>query len=252
MSSSGANGRELVLLAEMHSDVLATAAENLLPAVDFVKCSVLKGKAYRAEDFATVSLELRKFLAASTDEQKRVLASQNVQLQADAQVEREVAARSRKAQEDAESTLLAREEEIDEQAWKLDSSVRENVELRATLNTLQHRQRLAAAVIGTGVGSLMWIFRLPLAEAIGAKIGFREVVDVCLHAVAGFVFCFPALYFVRRGDWRTEVKLGVGALIIFAGIWTTRVIEPSIAANVASYLAIATAVAGVVVFPWKS
>ena len=48
-------------------------------------------------------------------------------------------------------------------------------------------------------------------------------------------------------------KLGIGALVIFAAIWTTQVIAPTIAADVASYLAIATAVAGVLVFPkWKS
>lgn len=247
------DSRELVLLAEMHSDVLATAAENLIPAVDFVKSSVLKGKAYRAEDFALVSLELRKFLASSTDEQKRVLERLNAQLEGEAQTEREAAATSRKAQVEAERTLLTREGEIDEQSEKLQSSLRENAELRSQLNTQQARLEAALGVTGMVVGTLLWVFRVSIATAIEAKVGAPVVVDVGLSAIACFLFCFPALHFLRSVGWRTEIKLGIGTIVVFGAIWMTKMISPSIAADVASYLAIATAVAGVLIFQkWRA
>jgi hypothetical protein len=103
------DSRELVLLAEMHSDVLSTDSSSLLPAIDFVKFSVLKGKAYKLEDFPKVSLELRKFLASSKDEQRKALEDLNAKLHSDANAERQNATRSRQAQVEAESALLAKE-----------------------------------------------------------------------------------------------------------------------------------------------
>ncbi len=247
------DSRELVLLAEMHSDVLATAAENLLPAVDYVKFAVLKGKAYRAEDFPVVSLELRKFIASSTDEQKKALETLNAQLQVAANEEREAAKASREAQAGAEFALLEREDEIDKQAEQLQSSTRENAELREQLDAQRNRNRLVLALSGIVAGILIWVFRLDLASAIAAKIGARAMVDVGLGVASDALFCFPALNFLRYANWRTEIKLGIGGVVVFAAIWTTKVISASTAADVASYLAIATIVATFLVFPkWKS
>lgn len=94
----------------------------------------------------------------------------------------------------------------------------------------------------------IWIFRLPLAGAIAAKIGVRQAVDLGLTALADFLFCFPTLRFVRKADWRPEVKVCIGALLIGVAIWTTKVIAPALATDVASYLAIATTIAGISVF----
>jgi hypothetical protein len=247
------DSRELVLLAEMHSDVLATAAENLLPAVDFVKFSVLKGKAYRPEDLPLVSLELRKFLASSADEQKRALESLNAQLQSEAQMDRKAAAESRQARADAERTLLTREDEIEEQAEKLQTSQLETVLLREQLATQRMRVRLAGGVSGIVVGAVMWSFRQPISAAIEGMGGQREVIDIALQVIAGLLFCFPSLNFLRKSDWRTEIKVALGTVIVFAAIWATKMISPSKAADVASYLAIAAVTAGMLVFAkWKS
>jgi hypothetical protein len=254
------DSRELVLLAEMHSDVLATAAENLLPAVDFVKFSVLKGKAYRPEDLPLVSLELRKFLASSADEQKRALESLNAQLQSEAQMDRKAAAESRQARADAERTLLTREDEIEEQAEKLQTSQLETVLLReqlatqrTQLATQRMRVRLAGGVSGIVVGAVMWSFRQPISAAIEGMGGQREVIDIALQVIAGLLFCFPSLNFLRKSDWRTEIKVALGTVIVFAAIWATKMISPSKAADVASYLAIAAVTAGMLVFSkWKS
>jgi hypothetical protein len=56
-------------------------------------------------------------------------------------------------------------------------------------------------------------------------------------AITGIIAGALIWMFSRKANWRTEVKLGVGVLVIFAAIWTTKEISPSTAADVASYLA---------------
>jgi chromosome segregation ATPase len=62
---------ELVVLAELHEDVLATRDEKLVQAIDLVKSRVLHGKPFRAEDAQRSALELRKLLASSAGERER-------------------------------------------------------------------------------------------------------------------------------------------------------------------------------------
>lgn len=246
------DSRELVLLAEMHSDVLSTPLENLLPAVDFVKSSVLKGRAYRSDDFPAVSLELRKFLACSNDEQKRVLESLNAKLQAEAQTERDFAAENRNERIEAEKALLEKESELDEQNEKLQAVETENTGLREKLKKQQNQERLFAGIAGFAWGAAIWVFRTPIAVAIQARIGHQTVVDAALQSLAGFVFCFPAFRFLRRSDWRPEIRIGIGTLLLFVTIWITKMISPSTAADIASYLSIAASGAGVFAFSkWK-
>jgi hypothetical protein len=247
------DSRELVLLAEMHSDVLSTPAENLLPAVDFVKSSVLRGKAYRAEDFPIVSLELRKFLACSSDEQKKALEGFNAKLKSEAETEREIALQSRKERMEAENALLEKESEFEDQTEKLQSVESENIELRETLRKQQNRGRLFGGMAGLLVGATVWMLRTSISSAIQSAIGKRAAVDIVLQFLAGFVFCFSPLRFIRKSDWRPEVRIGLGTFLIFVTIWITKMISPSIAADIASYLAIAVALAAVLVFSeWKS
>jgi hypothetical protein len=76
------DGRELALMAEMHSDVMATPAEVLVPAVDYIKHTVLHGRAYSRDDTQKVSLELKKFLASSSEEKRAALQERTVELEA--------------------------------------------------------------------------------------------------------------------------------------------------------------------------
>jgi hypothetical protein len=75
------DGRELALMAEMHADVLATPTEVLVPAIDYIKHTILHGKAYHNSDIPRVSLELRKFLASSRDEKQAVLQQRTRELE---------------------------------------------------------------------------------------------------------------------------------------------------------------------------
>ena len=246
------DSRELVLLAEMHSDVLSTDSSNLLPAIDFVKFSVLQGKAYRLEDFPRVSLELRKFLASSKDEQKKVLEDLNARLRSEAETERQAASQSRQAQLDAETALLVKQSELDEQSEKLESSEIQIQQLHAELDKRAMRGRLLFAVGGLVGGALLWVFDPNLSAALQRVIGHQKIDDVALQAVASSLFCFPALRFLRKSEWRPEVRLALGSIVLLGALWVVKVISPSVAADVGSYLAIAAVLASVLLFPkWK-
>lgn len=243
------DSRELVLLAEMHSDVLSTPLENLLPAVDFVKSSVLKGRAYKIEDFPLVSLELRKFLASSKDEQKQVLETLNARLQSEAQTQRDAAIESRKARLAAEDALLAKESELDDQSEQLQLSERENADLRKLLDKNAALRRLAFGISGMVGGILMWMFGVQISSFVQSLVGKHNIVDSVLQAMAGVIFCWPPINFLRRVEWRTEVKGAIGSLIVFVALWVTKVVSATTAADVASYLAIGGVVASVFIFP---
>ena len=59
---------ELKIISEFHTDVISTPVEQLVPAFDYVKSHVLGGKPYHRDDHTKVSLELKKFLASSMEE----------------------------------------------------------------------------------------------------------------------------------------------------------------------------------------
>lgn len=64
---------ELKLISELHTDVLQTPVEQLVPAFDYVKRTVLSGKTYQRTDHPKVALELKKFLVTSVDEKQEAL-----------------------------------------------------------------------------------------------------------------------------------------------------------------------------------
>ena len=58
--------QKLKIISEFHTDVFSTREEQLLPAFDYVKNTVLGGKSYQRDDHTRVALELKKFLMSST------------------------------------------------------------------------------------------------------------------------------------------------------------------------------------------
>ena len=67
---------ELVVLAEFHEDVMATPSDQLMLALDFVKSRTLQGRPYTEREIPRVSLELKKFLTSSREEQIESLRSE--------------------------------------------------------------------------------------------------------------------------------------------------------------------------------
>lgn len=61
---------ELQIISEYHQDILSTEPEQLTLAFDFVKSSLLNGQEITGKNQHKVSLEIKKFLICSSDEQK--------------------------------------------------------------------------------------------------------------------------------------------------------------------------------------
>jgi DNA-binding PadR family transcriptional regulator len=59
---------ELKLIAELHQDVLISPEEDILAAFDFIKAEVLGGQPYTPTRHNEVSLELKKFISSTKDE----------------------------------------------------------------------------------------------------------------------------------------------------------------------------------------
>jgi hypothetical protein len=248
------DSRELALLAEMHSDVLATAPEQLLPAVDFLKFSVLKGKAYRTEDIPLVSLELRKFLASSKDEQKKALELLNAALQAEAKAERDSATESRNARIAAENDALVQQQKLEQEAERLRCATTQIADLQSQAQLGKTKQGLYDAGAGIIIGGLLWAVQGTLMSKLQTTNWIVALlIGSAIKAIAAFLFCFPSLRHLRNSNWRSEVRIGLATLLLLTAILATKVISPSIAADLASYIAIAAALAGVFVFrDWKS
>ena len=94
-----------MMLIEMHQDVLDTPGDLLIPALDYVKHTVLQGEPYRAESCPRVALGLRTYLASSADEKRRELEEQTARSEARARRTREEAASERRLRIEAEDQL---------------------------------------------------------------------------------------------------------------------------------------------------
>jgi hypothetical protein len=271
------DSKELVLLAEMHSDVLSTSSENLVTALDFVKHTVLNGKAYRSEDMPLVSLELRKFLASSKDEQRRVLAAMNAKLQAEADRERENASENLNARHQAEHQLSQAAQELSLKAQELQgtsealqAAQKENedlrkkverlseldgrvIELSGRLDAREQRNRLLGAIGGVASGALLWFFRSLVFAVVSSKIGWQRGLKPVIASSAAAVFCIPFLYFLRRSNWRPEIALAGGTAVLVVAAWGSGLMSGDTASALSSYTTLGACVAAFLVFRrWKA
>jgi hypothetical protein len=271
------DSKELVLLAEMHSDVLSTPSDSLITALDFVKHTVLNGKAYRSEDMPLVSLELRKFLASSKDEQKRALASMNATLQAELEQEKGSASVNRserlKAEKDLSqkaAELCAKDQELQGALKALQLAQKNSEDLRTRIENLgdvngrmmelsdrleaqSQRNRLLLGVGGMALGALLWGMRHLIFILISSKTGWQHGLQPAIASAAAAVFCIPFLYFLRRSNWRPEIAIASGTALLVAGAWGSGIMSADTASALSSYTTLGACFAAFLVFKhWRS
>ena len=123
---------ELKVISELHTDVLSTPVEQLVPAFDYVKNNVFGGESYQRENHTKVALELKTFLTSSTEEKQRVL-------QAEALRQKNVAAAEREKRE------LAEQEAKDKQAQvsRLEEEVAEALRQKNVATAEREKRELA-------------------------------------------------------------------------------------------------------------
>ena len=99
---------ELALIAEMHEDVLATPADQLVLALDYVKSTELHGEPYLKKDFPKVALGLKKFLSSTKDQQLMALRKQHAQMEAELRESTKKELKARDLAEQREATRCSR------------------------------------------------------------------------------------------------------------------------------------------------
>ena len=168
------NLKELVLLVEMHQDVLNTPKEQLIQAVDYVKSTVLAGKTYKVSDYSHVSLGLKSFLACSSEQQRQELERQKEAHEQEAREQRRVAAEERRLRQESQRTVQKqlleiadlREAGAEKDQELVSQKVRSDQQLRRLTTRAQKaelRMRFLWMLLGYAIGAAIWKYEAMIA-----------------------------------------------------------------------------------------
>lgn len=208
---------ELALLAEFHEDVMSTPADQLLLALDYIKTKTLEGKPYRTDDIPKVSLELRKFLSSSKDEQYRTLELERLRLEARAEQEQ-------KRRQSAEERAASLEESGRTQQKQLsDTQLQSEAGWRYA-----HSQRLRfhGLLMALGVIAALILWRNSHNIAVWLTSAYPRISDwvsltlgeTIINGGGAILFTWPTFGFVLatniRHNTKTAVLVIVGAVTL--------------------------------------
>ncbi len=147
---------ELALIAEMHSDVLATPDDQLVMALDYVKTKELDGQPYSITDYGRVSLGLKKFLGCKKDEQLRAFGQERTRLEL-AQQE------ALRKQDEALKAVQSSSVEITGMRNVITATEREKAELAAKLSAVTARSVDRRSVLNAGIAGAFGVAALVAA-----------------------------------------------------------------------------------------
>jgi hypothetical protein len=237
---------ELVVLADLHEDVLATRDEKLVQAIDVVKARVLRGQPFRAENAQQNALELKKFLASSAGERERAAVGERERLrgevaQSESQLEGERQRRS--AIEDDAKALRDQVAGLEDEIGRLLSADRANrtaVErLNASLAAHERRAFRNRAIIASVAGVALVVWDTEVAGTLNSRIPalgpYWEYLLRALRVVGLLLMALPWTVFIRSSNWRDEYRIGALTLLyacvyaLFPGVtdgWNTIVADP--------------------------
>lgn len=217
--------KELVLLVEMHRDVLSTPKEQLLEALDYVKHTVLEGKPYKASDCPKVALGLRTFLACSADQRRKELEAQATRLRARASRTTSAAKNERQLRKRIQESLEAREAELSE-------LVEENQSLQQLLDAQKARDqrwRLTFAIVGAMAATIWWlssplVARL-LTEPFPKFAQWQVLGPIIIGSAGSLMFCLPALFYIRGTTWTETTKTATMAVLLLISLASSRMMD---------------------------
>jgi len=238
--------QELAIIAEYHADVMATSSEQVVRAFDYIKSKTLEGRPYRRGDIPDVSLQLKKFLASSKDEQVAAL---------QAETERRAAQEERLIREKEEERL--RREAGEAEAARLLGELAGEKEETATVKTelagvrtemsqqeqsflaRQHRARAIVTAGGLVAGAFVWGFNDAIVTVLGQKIPallhWRQYAVMGFNAIGALLFCVPAFFFVHHAKWRQNLKIGAYTVLILLTLVFSRLFTDNAISTIANY-----------------
>jgi len=259
--------REMNLLMEWHEDVMITPAEELIPALDYVKKKVLEGRQYTVKDLTKVALELKKFLSKSSEERQRALhieaerRAEEIRREQHARAyaeevsrlkdEENVELRNRIALLGTESEQQARDLDDLKETVTRERRIRENQENtqlreREKARSLRLRDRMIAGfVLGAGI----WFFADGIVQFILAKgidpIRWGHLVSVAIAGTGTLIFCLPALFYIRSTTWKAEAKAVTFTCIVLLAVFFSQLLDDQTLSRWASAIEIAVFISGI-------
>ena len=231
---------ELRLISELHADVLSVPTDQLIPALDYVKSNLLKGRPYRREDHTSVALEIKKFLTASAHEKQQELFDQ-------LERQKQLLATEHTKRSDAELDAERLRREIERLTQEVHAAeAREAARAR-------NQKILAAALAFLGVvfGSVCWWFDADISRRIvnalpnGATDGLPLALTIRMLGAFAFVSSFiPSLSRLRKRAYRL---LGYTIVVGIALAAADLLGLPDIKAA-SAYLALGAPIASIMLF----
>lgn len=210
--------KELLMLTQMHQDVLATPNENLIQALDYVKSHVLQGNPYKTENAPQVALELRTFLASSADAKRKELEDRCSRLENETTEEREVAKSQRRQAESRSEQNEAQIRDLTLQVEKLRGAIgnlsEENTELLSNHRATQSRAQLGFVALGAFAALPCWFLTEAMTQYVWPPLA--QYADLAARLVGIGLVSVPTAFFVRSRLWEWPAQTGTLAVVLLS------------------------------------
>jgi hypothetical protein len=277
--------KELLVINQMHEDVLSSPSDQLVPALDYVKRNVLQGRPYRISDMGNVALALRKFTVSSADERRRMLENEAERFRKDAKTERglreelqkrtalqrvedqEKSERDRAEAEEEWNSVLNEKEERITRAEADKASMQEQIEglrdadtkkglqistMAAQFAEAQQRQRRLYVLFGFVIGASLWIFNDTIFQVFTTKWASLAQsaggVRATIGTLGSLVFTLPVIPFIKYLPWRPEFKVALLTAVVAVSIAFSRLVDPATWSAWSAYVTIGAAISAMLVF----
>jgi hypothetical protein len=249
---------ELALMAEYHEDVMATPADQLVRAFDYIKTKTLRGKPYKRSDIPQVSLELRKFLASSRDAQIRALEAERIRLENEREGEREKRAA-------AEAVTKVRDGEIKRLRKKMarvcDAGIQESERIQAELDAAnasltkekieqarkERRRGFVSSTLGIIVASLVWWKQSSILShlygSLPVLVSWSSYVELIVRFLGVITFCFPAFRSIRQTSLDHAFQISLYSVVVIIALAGSRLLDTNTISMSANYVDVATILA---------
>lgn len=221
---------ELKIIGEYHQDVMASNPEQLTLAFDYVKSTLLSDKEITDRNQHKVSLELKKFLQKSSEEQKEALENE--------------ALRQRDIAREAKSKLS----EQNEIGLGLKS---DNDRLSDTLSSVQKQaksdwikkviSRFLLMLLGTSISAVFWGLDSQIAKFIfqnwpTSYFSDANLIEMYLRLLGSLLFAILAFPFAF--SFEGHYKIWLLTILVIPALYFSKLISVGVLADIETYLGI--------------
>ena len=258
------NLSELKIISELHTDVLSTPVDQLVPAFDYVKSKVLRGKSYQRDDHTKVSLELKKFLASSMEEKHKALQAEAIRQKKVATDER---AKRKLAEQDAndmqaevsrleeEVTEAIRQKKVATEVSRLEEEVRKAGRRQVADARREGRLRAGLAVLGALLTAGIWTLDSELVATILRFLSLESSFDVLLRQSVRLVGAAVLVgsFFPAVRPLKPTYRMGALTVIMAIAAGGLDLIGIALVTSISGYLAIGApiALAFMIILGWS-